>query len=246
MKRIPSSRIVLALILLCAVVASSVMLAVPDYRNRFNAHLTAFLETVQRLEAWGPVVVGAAFIPACLLFLPGSPLTLFGGFAFGGTLAGLARTTAAVSIGSTLGASLAFLTGRYLARRWIEQKVAGYPRFGAIDSAVGRQGFRIVLLTRLSPVFPFNLLNYSFGLTSVSFRDYLLASWIGMLPGTMMYVYLGSTTRQLADIVAGKVQQSPVQQVLFYAGLAATVVVTVIVTRIARKALEASIPEAKK
>src|SRR5262249_42529797 len=151
----------------------------------------------------GPMIVGAAFVPACLLFLPGSPLTLFGGFAFGGTLRGLALVAGCVSAGSTLRAALALLVGRTVSPPWVEQRVAADPRFRAIENAVKANGFKIVLLCRLSPVIPFNLLNYAFGMTSVSFRDYLLASWIGMLPGTLLYTYLGSTMGALADVVAG-------------------------------------------
>ncbi|HEY2250416.1 MAG TPA: TVP38/TMEM64 family protein [Planctomycetaceae bacterium] len=242
MKPPASLRAALAVMLAAALVGSTVVLSVPAYRSAFNARLGEFLTAVHELGTWGPVIIGAAFIPASLFFIPGSPLTLFGGFAFGGTFRGLALVTACVSIGSTLGAAAAFLCGRTVARQWIEGKLAGNPRFRAIDAAVGEQGFKVVLLTRLSPVFPFNLLNYAFGLTRVSFRDYVVASWMGMLPGTMLYVYLGSTAGQLADVLAGTVGKSsgiksPAQQVFFYAGLAATVVVTVLITRIARRAL---------
>jgi uncharacterized membrane protein YdjX (TVP38/TMEM64 family) len=178
-----------------------------------------------------------AYVPAALLFLPGSILTLGAGFAFG-----VAAGTASVSIGSTAGAALAFLSGRTLARSFIESKVSGNPKFLAIDRAVGREGFKIVLLTRLSPVFPFNLLNYAFGLTKVSFRDYVLASWIGMLPGTLMYVYLGSAVKSLAELAAGNVEGGLGQKALFAVGLVATVVVTTFVTRIAKRALEVSLP----
>src|SRR5438270_264472 len=108
-----------------------------------------------------------------------------------------------------------------------------------IAAAAG--GFKIVLLTRLSPLFPFTLLNYAFGLTKVRFRDYLLASWIGMLPGTVMYVYLGSTVKELADVAAGNVEGGPARRVLFFVGLAATVVVTVYVTRLARQSLRQAV-----
>ncbi len=232
----------LAVVLLGLLAASTVVLAVPAFRAEFNARLSGFLETVRGLGGWGPVIIGAAFIPACLCFLPGSPLTLFGGFAFGGTFRGLTAVTACVSAGSTVGAAAAFLVGRSLARDWIEKKVAANPRFRAIDRAVAENGFKIVLLARLSPVFPFNLLNYAFGLTRVSFGDYVLASWIGMLPGTILYAYLGSTVGALADIVAGKVEKSPAQQVLFYVGLAATLAVTLLITRIARRALAQAVP----
>jgi uncharacterized membrane protein YdjX (TVP38/TMEM64 family) len=242
MKRISVLRIGLAVILLAGLAASTSIVLIPSYRGAFNTRLAGFLETVRGFETWGPAIVGASFLPVCLLFLPGSPLTLFGGFAFGGTFRGLIAVTACVSAGSTLGASAAFLVGRTVARKWIERRVAAYPRFRAIDAAVGEKGFRIVLLVRLSPVFPFNLLNYALGLTRVSFRDYVLASWIGMLPGTILYVYLGSTAGALADVVAGKVDKTPAQQVFFYGGLAATVVVTIILTRIAKRALAAAVP----
>jgi len=222
--------------------ASIVILTVPTYRSEFNDRLTGFLQVVRGYGPGGPVIVGAAFIPACLFFLPGSPLTLFGGFAFGQTFGGLTLVVACVSAGSTLGATAAFLVGRSVARGWIEKKVAAHPRFRALDAAVAEQGFKIVLLARLSPAFPFNLLNYAFGLTRVSLRDYVLASWIGMLPGTILYAYLGSTVAALADVVAGRVEKSPAQQALFYAGLAATLAVTILVTRIAKRAWVRAMP----
>ncbi|HTI51277.1 MAG TPA: TVP38/TMEM64 family protein [Planctomycetaceae bacterium] len=231
---------ILAVALILAMIA---LVSLPPTRERIHRHLLGFFDTVQGMPDWGPALVGAAFIPVCLLFLPGSPVTLFGGFAFGGTFTGLVRVTAAVSIGSTLGATLAFLIGRYFARGWIERRVAARPRFRAIDEAVGRAGFRIVLLARLSPVFPFNLLNYGFGITGVSLRDYVLGSWIGMLPGTIVYVYLGSTMRQLAEVFSGRARQSPAQQGLFYLGLLATLIVVVVIARVARKALQTAIPD---
>ena len=93
----------------------------------------------------------------------------------------------------------------------------------------------------MSPVFPFNLLNYAYGLTRVRFRDYFFASWIGMLPGTIMYVYLGTLVGDLADLVAGRFERTTAQTILTYVGLAATVMVTVYVTRVAKKALDKAI-----
>jgi uncharacterized membrane protein YdjX (TVP38/TMEM64 family) len=201
-------------------------------------YLGAVLDWTQGLGVWGPVVVAGFYIVACVLFLPGSVLTLGAGFLFN-ILVG----TVTVSIGSTLGACTAFLVGRKLVRGWVAGKVAGNARFAAIDDAVGRQGFKIVLLVRLSPVFPFNLLNYAFGLTKVSFWRYALASWIGMLPGTVMYVYLGSAARSLADVVAGRVEGGAGQRILFGVGLAVTGIVVWLVTRVARQALRESVPD---
>src|SRR5262245_1745047 len=231
MKRSTLARVVVLAVLTSGVAAGLFLLPVKQY-------LTSFLEWVQGIGSWGAVVLAAFYVPACLLFLPGSILTLGSGFAFG-----VVRGTIAVSIGSVLGATAAFVTGRTLARGLIEQKVMRNAKFRAIDQAVGEQGFKIVLLARLSPVFPFNLLNYAFGLTKVRFRDFVLASWIGMLPGTVMYVYLGSAVKSLADLVAGKVDGGYAQKLLFVAGLVSTVVVTVYVTRLARRALRQAIPE---
>lgn len=195
--------------------------------------LARFLEWTRSLGTTGAVLVAVAYVPASILFLPGSVLTLGAGFAFG-----VVTGTVAVSIGATLGAASAFLVGRTLARDWVKAKVADNPRFRAIDRAVGREGFRIVFLTRLSPVFPFNLLNYAFGVTDVPFGKYVLASWIGMLPGTLMYVYLGSGLQSLAAVAAGDVEQGGAQRAFFLFGLAITVVVTVWITRLARRALD--------
>ena len=175
------------------------------------------------------MLIAAAFLPVCLVALPGTPLTLGAGWVYG-----VVPTTIAVSVGSTLGASLAFLVGRYFARGWVEKKIAAHPRFQAIDRAVGAQGFKIVLMLRLTPLVPFNLLNYGLALTRVSFRDYVLASWIGMLPGTLLYVYLGSAAGEAA---AGS-DSDLLGRVGFWGSLVVTVVVTVAVSRIAKKALD--------
>ncbi len=214
-----------------------VVLAVGAFMLPVEAYLSRFLAWVQTVGPWGTFVLGAGYIPAALLFVPGSLLTLGAGFVFG-----VGVGTVAVSLGSTLGAAAAFLLGRTFARRAIEAKVAGNPRFHALDQAVKREGFKIVLLMRLSPVFPFNLLNYAFGLTQVSFGDYVLASWIGMLPGTLMYVYLGSAAQNLAALSTGQAAGGAGRHVLFGLGLLATVVVTVFVTRLARRALDELAP----
>jgi uncharacterized membrane protein YdjX (TVP38/TMEM64 family) len=226
MKTSTSIRWALIVLLVAAVAAGFYFL--PQTRERVEA----FLDRVDELGAWGPVLLGAIYIPACVLMVPGSLLTLGAGYAFG-----LVRGLLAVSAGSTLGACAAFLISRYLARDWIERKVAGNPKFRAVDRAVGRQGFQIVLLTRLSPIFPFNALNYAYGLTGISLPRYALASWLGMLPGTIMYVYFGSAAKDLADVASGRAAARPASQVFFYLGLVLAVVVSVLVARIARAAL---------
>ena len=197
-----------------------------------------FLEWTKEIGYWGPVLIGAVYIPACIFFIPGWILTMGAGL-----VAGLWWGTAAVSVGSVTGASICFFLGRTLMRSWVEGRVSKNAKFQAIDQAVGSSGFKIVLLTRLSPVFPFNLLNYAYGLTKVRFRDYLLASWIGMLPGTFLYVYLGTTAKDLAAIIADEFEGGMGQIILLGAGLLATIVVTVVITRVARKAIREAVPE---
>lgn len=187
---------------------------------------------VESLGFWAPVAFVAIYVLAVILFVPASLLT-----AAAGTLFGLAGGSAVVSVASTLGATLAFLIGRTVARRAIESKIAGNRTFAAIDGAVEKEGWKIVGLTRLSPAFPFALLNYGYGLTKVRLRDYVLASWLGMLPGTVLYVYVGSLGR-VASQEGGK---SPAEWALLAVGLVATLVVTIVVTRIAKRALDARI-----
>jgi uncharacterized membrane protein YdjX (TVP38/TMEM64 family) len=202
-----------------------------------NAYLGRFLTIVESMGVWGPVLLAAAYVVATVLMVPGTILTLGAGFVFG-----VAVGFVTVSAGSVLGALCAFLVGRTLARGFVEQKVRENPKFAAIDRAVETNGFKIVLLTRLSPIFPFNLLNYLFSVTRVRTRDYFLASWIGMIPGTIMYVYLGSLVKNLADLFSGDLEGGIGQKILFGVGLLATVVVTVYVTKIARTAIAEYVP----
>lgn len=141
------------------------------------------------------------------------------------------KGTLLVSLGSTLAVAISFLLGRFALRGWIERKLAHKSAFKTIDEAVGREGWKMVLLLRLSPVFPFTLLNYGLGLTKIRFGPALLASWIGMLPGTILYIYLGS----IAQVATG--ETTTTQKVFYGIGLLATLVVTVRITKIAKRAL---------
>ena len=132
---------------------------------------------------------------------------------------------------------LAFLLGRTVARDRIAKKINQNPRFQAIDEAIGREGAKIVFLLRLSPLFPFNFLNYALGLTRVKFWPYVFVSWIGMLPATVLYVYLGSLAGDLSSLAAGKEEKSPLEWAALAVGLVMTFIVTLYVTKIARAAL---------
>ena len=214
--------------------AVAVILFVAAKEFHVQDRLKQALDWVGQLGPWGAVIFIAIYVVATVLFVPGSVLTLGAGAVFG-----VAWGSIYVSIGSTLGATCAFLVGRYLARNAIVRKIEGNERFAAIDKAVANEGWKIVGLTRLSPVFPFTLLNYAFGLTQVKLRDYVLASWIGMMPGTVMYVYLGS----LAKAASGERTRTTGEWVLYGVGLLATIVVTVFVTRIAKQALAKKITQ---
>lgn len=219
-------RFVLIAIVIATILAGILLLPIRQY-------LVDALEWTQSLGAWGPLFVALFYIVACVLLLPGSVLTLGAGFLFGVPVGLLSAWT-----GATLGACAAFLVGRTLARDWVARKVSGNPKFTAVDEAVGREGFKIVLLLRLSPVFPFNFLNYALGLTKVSFGKYAFASLIGMLPGGLMYVYFGSAARSLADVAAGKGEGGWAGQVFFWVGLVATIIVAGFVTRLAKRSLK--------
>lgn len=201
-----------------------------------QAILRDALQWIDSLGSGGAIAFIALYIIATVAFLPGSILTLGSGVVFG-----VVWGSVYVFIGATLGATSAFVVGRYLARGWVANKIAGNKKFAAIDQAVGREGLKIVLLTRLSPIFPFNLLNYAFGITGVSLKDYFIGS-VGMIPGTIMYVYIGSLAGNLARIgTEAQPTNSTVQWIIRILGLIATVAVTVFVTRVAQKALDEAV-----
>src|SRR5437763_304768 len=184
-------------------------------------------------ESSGLAFIGL-YVLATVCLVPGILLTLAAGAIFG-----LVRGVVLVSVASVLGASAAFFVGRTLARGWTERRIAAWPKFRALDGALAARGFWIVLLTRLSPLFPFNLLNYAYGATAVRPRDYITGSWLGMLPATVLYVYAGSAAASLAQALAGGALAGRTAALLFLVlGLAATVAVAVLVTRLARAQLD--------
>jgi uncharacterized membrane protein YdjX (TVP38/TMEM64 family) len=203
-----------------------------------GGYIPVFADWVAGLGALGPIVFILGYAIAVVAFIPGSVLTLAAGAIFG-----LAEGTVYVLIAATLGSTLAFLIARHLARDAIEKRLRGDERFAAIDRAVGAEGLKIVFLLRLSPVFPFNLLNYSLGLTQVRLIDFFVAS-IGMLPGSLLYVYTGKVAGDVAAVAGGQAgEKGAADWILLVVGLIATAVVTVFVTRIARRALAAATGE---
>lgn len=197
-----------------------------------GAWLAAAPSAISSLGAWGPAAFVLGYAVATIAFVPGAALTLLAGALFG-----LGTGVALVFVGASLGSTGAFLLSRTVARRAIERRLAGNARFAAIDRAIAARGRRIVLLLRLSPAFPFSLLNYALGLTRVSLADYVMAG-VGMLPGTILYVYYGKLAGDVALLAGGA---TPPRGVGYYVvlglGLVATIAVTVVVTRTAQRAL---------
>jgi uncharacterized membrane protein YdjX (TVP38/TMEM64 family) len=200
--------------------------------RQLGSYVPQFASWVESLGVWGSLVFIAGYTIATIAFIPGSLLTLAAGAIFG-----LVRGTILVFFGASFGAAGAFLVARYVARGWVEAKIESKPRFQTIDRAVAEQGRKIVFLLRLSPIFPFNLLNYALGLTKVRFGDYLIAC-LGMIPGSFLYVYYGKALGSLAAVAGGaQTERDAGYWVVLSLGLLATVVVTALVTRIARRAL---------
>jgi uncharacterized membrane protein YdjX (TVP38/TMEM64 family) len=225
-------------ILIVSLVAIAIIVA-----KQFN--LPELLQTsfvwVKNLGFIGAIVFVAIYNIATLLFVPGSLLTIKGGCLFG-----VFWGSVCVLIAASLGAIWAFLLGRYLSRDWVCRQIGKNPKFQALDRAVAKEGWKIVLLTRLSPVFPFNLLNYFFGVTQVSLKDYILGS-LGMIPATVMYVYIGSLASNLAAIDMSDrpaiTETQTIQWTIRIIGLLATIAVTIYMTRLAKKAMNQSLLE---
>lgn len=211
-----------AAIVLCL---AAVLLPVRD-------QIAALLAWVGRRGAISGALLCLAWIPAAVLLVPGSVLTLGTGF-----LLGAAWGLVVVSIGSTLGATAAFLVGRRLGRDWVRERIGGHDRLRGVDRAIAHEGFKVVLLLRLSPLIPYNALNYALSLTGVGLREYVIGSWLGMLPGTVLYVALGAGARSLAAAMTGAGERPAAWLALGAAGLVATGVAVWLVARAARRAL---------
>jgi uncharacterized membrane protein YdjX (TVP38/TMEM64 family) len=200
--------------------------------------LPRFSAWVQELGPLGPLVFIGAYGAAAVALFPAVTLTLAAGVIFG-----LVKGVLYVMLGGTFGAALAFLTGRHVARRFVEHLLERHPRLVAIDRAVESQGLRLVFLLRLSPAVPYTLLNYALGLSRVRFRDYIAGS-IGMLPAVTMYVYSGKVAGDLASLASGAAApRGTAYYALLAIGLAATIAVTVVITRIARKAIDEAVSD---
>lgn len=195
-----------------------------------------FLVKVEALVAdagpLGPAIFIAAYALATVFFIPASVLTVAAGYLFGPLLG-----TGVVSAASTLGASLAFLVSRYVARPFVQSLISSNPKFAQIDAGIAASGAKVVFLLRLSPLVPFTLLNYMLGLTSVPFGPYVAASWAGMLPGTVAYVGLGALGSAGLDAAGSPGGIGWPKLALYAVGVVATLWATKVLSGVATQAL---------
>lgn len=222
-------RLIALIAIVIALFLAGKFLPVGDWLRNFN-------DWVSQIGVAGIFIFIGVYAAATVLLAPGSILTIGAGFAFG-----LWKGFLAVSAGATLGASLAFLVARFIARDKIEAIAKGNEKFREIDRAIGQQGAKLVFLLRLSPVIPFNLSNYFYGLSGVKFWPYVLASWIGMMPGGFLYVYIGAAGKAAVAAATGAeaTKHGWPYWTLIIVGLAATIIATLWVAKITRDALGA-------
>nr|GMD16521.1 TVP38/TMEM64 family membrane protein slr0305-like [Ipomoea batatas] len=203
------------------------------YKDQINAFLTQFSSIIDDYGPAGYALFVAVYAGLEVLAIPAIPLTMSAGLLFGSLIG-----TIIVSISGTVAASIAFLIARYFARDRILKLVEGNKKFLAIDKAIGENGFKVVTLLRLSPLLPFSLGNYLYGLTSVKFVPYVLGSWLGMLPGTWAYVSAGAFGRAIIQDESSIGLGGGNSLVTLGIGLLVTAIAATYVTRLAKDAVK--------
>ncbi|MCP4445534.1 MAG: TVP38/TMEM64 family protein [Myxococcales bacterium] len=224
----------LLLLLLVGVVSAFV------YQGSLRTWLSAVIEYIHGVGPLGAVLFALLYVLATVAALPASLLTIAAGLLYGPYWAALLVLGA-----SNVGATLAFVLGRAWLRSWVEGKYGESMVFRAIDDGTSRDGAKLVFLLRLSPVVPFSILNYLLGLTSVSLRGYVLASLVGMMPGILLYTQVGSTLGKLSEIGSGTDLGGTWGGTVFWFGVAATLLVTIVLGRWAAQALRAPVDESR-
>jgi uncharacterized membrane protein YdjX (TVP38/TMEM64 family) len=223
-------RLLAALGILAAAVIGARVLPLAEWTVRL-------VEVVRESGARGVALFAVIYVVCTVALIPASVLTMAAGFVYG-PLYGLLVVVPA----ATLGATGAFLLGRTVLRGWVRRRIRSSPRAQALDRAVGREGFTLVFLLRLSPLVPFNVLNYALSLSGISTGRYVLATFLGIIPGTWLYVYLGSLVTEAARLSTSATPHTPLRTVLYATGLAATVIAVVVSGRIAQRALAGAVP----
>lgn len=190
------------------------------------------MHVVQNAGPWGWALFIGLYALCCLLFIPGSILTVSAGAIYGFWFG-----SALVLIGNGLGSVMSLLITRFLLREWVQKKINKHPKLKAIEKAVANDDWRLVFLTRLSPIMPFSLINYSLGLTRIPAWRFLLALELGAVPATLVYVYIGTLMGSLAQIGPDLKAHRPIEWIFQGAGILIAVGVTIYVTRLATNAI---------
>ena len=214
------------------------------FRSWVSDTMTAFLEWLGDNPAQGTVCLSLIYIIATLAWIPGSLLTLGAGVALNSALESTALAiligTIGVWIGAWIGSNLAMLLGRYLFRDSAAGLAKKYRVINAIDKVMETEGLKFTVLLRLCPLIPFNAFNYIMGVTSVHFKDYAIGG-LGMIPGTIVYVFVGTTIGNIADAASGEFEGGTITLVLLIVGtilaFAAIVYITIVVKRYLNKQL---------
>jgi uncharacterized membrane protein YdjX (TVP38/TMEM64 family) len=201
------------------------------YKDQLRVYIDYFIKLAEQWGPWGYVAYGGVYTGLEIFAVPAVPLTMTAGVIFG-TVPGVIVVSAA----STAAATLAFLIARYAARDRILELAEKNNKFKAVDKAIGKNGFKVVTLLRLSPLLPLALSNYFYGLTSVDLASYVAGSWLGMLPGTVLYVIAGAYSRELID--NDESMGLPVNKWQVGLGIAFTLAILGYVGNVAKKALD--------
>ncbi len=196
----------------------------------------AWVEAIRALGGVGVALYATCFLLASLMFVPASPMAAIAGFLYGPLWGALL-----VSPVGVVSATLAFAIGRTAARPWMRRRLQARPRLAAVDMAVAKGGFRIVFLLRLASIVPFAPLSYALGASRISGRSFVLATWLGLLPATFLYVYLGSLVSDVGQILNGETASGGAASVLTWVGLAAAVLAVLTIARFARSTVNQSI-----
>jgi len=220
------------------ILSAVLLIGAAVYLNR-SGLFQKTLDWIEGLGAGAPWVFLLVYVLTCIFFVPSFIFTFASGILFG-----LGRGIFLSVLGAGLGSTAAFLIGRFFAREWVSRAFANNREFLALSEASRLRGWRIVLLARLSPIFPFLVGNYAFGLTSIRARDYFFASVLGTLPSSAVYVYAGTVTGSLASL-GGERSRTPAEWALLAAGLAATVVLSLYLRKVARQALAGQLPPSR-
>ncbi len=235
------------IIISMVIIGFVIYLIVDAFTTRHITRLsTKFLEAVEDLGVGGIFLFGLVYILATILLIPGTILTIGAGFVFTKTnnnqIIGTSIASAVVFVGATIGSTVAYLLAKYFLRNTINGWATKYRIFKAIDKAIEKNGLKIVFLLRLSPLLPFNVLNYLLGVTSLKLRDYVIAC-LGFIPGTVAFTFIGSTLGSISDVVMNGMMNEEgnnrtIRIVILVVGIIASVLAVVAITFYARRELQ--------